>query len=235
MRFLSLLFGGALLLLSVTGLAALAFGPRDTIQLELTRAWVAIRGASTAPAHQVEAVFDDLDQSSGEPAGAQPAQSNAAQQAATGALSSARAAITHVALPSIRVTAGVVPARRVRVGTVQTWEVPAHKAGHADSTAGAGAPGNAVLFGHVSSLNDGNVFKDLDRVRPGDAIELSDGERTYTYRVTELRRVTRDDTSVVETSEEPLLTLITCTGTWLPREHDYSHRLVVRATLQAAA
>jgi sortase A len=88
------------------------------------------------------------------------------------------------------------------------------------------------LLGHVSSIDAGNVFALLDRVQVGDELVV-DGEsaQSYTYRVSEVKRVPRDDLSVMERSDEATLTLITCTGAWLPHALDFSHRLVVRAAL----
>jgi LPXTG-site transpeptidase (sortase) family protein len=230
MRFMSYVIGCSMMAIGLAGLAALAFGPRDVIQVELTRVWVRLQGISQAQAPGAEYTDDEL---SVRPLGGS-APSGPAEQANAAEPARRRTPITRVVLPSIGVAAEVVPARRVRSGAAHTWEVPAHRAGHADQTAGAGEAGNAVLFGHVSSRDAGNVFKDLDRLRPGDEVEIVGEERSYSYRVLELRRVPRDDMSVVGPADTPVLTLITCTGTWLPQQQDYSHRLVVRAALQAA-
>ncbi|GEM_PF-7112417 len=139
--------------------------------------------------------------------------------------------ITGVAIPSIGLQAEVVPAAFVEKNGVGNWEVPAFKAGHAQYTAGAGAPGNAVLFGHVTSLHSGNVFADLDKVHTGDLIHLLSGDQDFVYRVVEIRAVPRDDISVIQPTDTPTVTLITCTGTWVPRLWDYDQRLVVRGEL----
>lgn len=136
-----------------------------------------------------------------------------------------------VQIPRVRLDAPVVAARLMRASVGVTWEVPAHKVGHAQSTAMAGARGNAVLLGHVSSLNAGNVFKDLDGVKVGDEVLLHGGGATFRYRVSGVQRVTRDDMSIMAQGEDASLTLLTCTGAWLPDVHDYSHRLAVRAEL----
>jgi len=112
-----------------------------------------------------------------------------------------------------------------------TWFVPRFKAGHAEFTAGAGEIGNAVLFGHVTSLSLGNVFEQLHRVHRGDTIEVFSNDRLYDYQVTELRTVSRTDISVLDPTDVPAISLITCTGAWLPQLHDYAERLVVRGEL----
>ena len=139
--------------------------------------------------------------------------------------------ITKVAIPRISLQADAVPAKLVDKDGALTWEVPAFKAGHAEDTTGAGAPGNAVLVGHVTSRNSGNIFRDLDRVRAGDLVQVSSGERRFDYRVVDARTVDRTDVSVVRATETASVSLITCTGVWLPVIWDYSERLIVRAEL----
>jgi hypothetical protein len=73
----------------------------------------------------------------------------------------ARRPITRLVITSIDLDTDVVAAPLVDSAGVQTWQVPAFKAGHAQDTAGAGQRGNAILIGHVSSLNSGDVFKNL--------------------------------------------------------------------------
>src|SRR5207302_1130449 len=105
--------------------------------------------------------------------------------------------ITRVQIPRIGLDSEVVLARYVR-NNGGTWQVPAFKVGHAEFTAGAGEIGNAVLFGHVTSLTVGHVFQDLDKLEVGDEVELVDRQEEYTYRVTEVRSVSRSDVSVLE-------------------------------------
>jgi LPXTG-site transpeptidase (sortase) family protein len=139
--------------------------------------------------------------------------------------------ITHVAIPSIALDADAVPASLVDKNDGLTWEVPPFSVGHAQNTAGAGGKGNAVLLGHVSSRHLGNVFEKLHAVQVGDEVRVFSGEERSAYRVAEVRTVARTDTSVVQPTSTPTLTLITCTGTWLPLVADYAERVVVRAEL----
>ncbi len=139
--------------------------------------------------------------------------------------------ITELSIPSIGLASKVVPAELINRAGQVTWEVPPFVVGHAEGTAGAGAPGNAVLMGHITSRNLGNVFINLDKVRVGDMLAVFSGDRQFNYRVVEVKAVPRTDVSVVRPTDKPTVTLITCTGTWLPLISDYSHRLVVRAEL----
>jgi LPXTG-site transpeptidase (sortase) family protein len=144
--------------------------------------------------------------------------------------------ITRVVIPRIDLDSEAVPADLVAQDGGVTWEVPAFKIGHAQSTASAGAPGNAVLVGHVDSRGLGNVFEQLDASRVGDQVQVfSGGERRFDYRVVDVRKVGRRDVSVVQPTDLPSLTLITCSGMWLPLVADYAERLVVRAELASPA
>ena len=139
--------------------------------------------------------------------------------------------ITHVDIPAIGLSADVVPANLVARGGGMTWDVPGFKIGHAESTAGAGQVGNAVLFGHISSLHAGNVFAHLDRIRIGQAVQVFTDTREFDYTVVTTTHVPRTDTSVMAQDSTRAVSLITCTGMWLPTIWDYTERLVVRAEL----
>jgi LPXTG-site transpeptidase (sortase) family protein len=139
--------------------------------------------------------------------------------------------ITCLGLPRIGLETEVVPAPFVLQGNEGTWEVPPFVAGHAEFTAGAGEAGNAIVLGHVTSITLGNVFETLDRARIGDVIQVASGDEEYAYQVTEVRRVSRTDVSVLDPAAAPTVSLITCTGLWLPHVRDYAERLVVRGEL----
>ena len=112
-----------------------------------------------------------------------------------------------------------------------TWAVPRFVAGHAEGSAGAGQAGNAIVIGHVTSLTLGNVFERLNEVSVDDTVSVFNGNARYDYRVTAASDVDRTDLEVLDPTQVPTLTLITCSGWWLPTEHDYSQRFVVRANL----
>jgi LPXTG-site transpeptidase (sortase) family protein len=143
-------------------------------------------------------------------------------------------AITRLVIPTIDLDTPVVLAPLVEHDGVSTWDVPKVVAGHAEGSAGAGESGNAILIGHVTSLTLGNVFEHLDGVVAGDLVLLYHDQRPFTYRVTEVRDVDRADTDVLDPTEAPSVTLITCSGLWLPTVHDYNQRLIVRAELEPA-
>ena len=139
--------------------------------------------------------------------------------------------ITGLRIPSIGLQTKVVPAEFVEGTDGGSWNVPAFVAGHAEFTAGAGAAGNAVLIGHVDSIRSGDVFHNLSGVSMGDSVEVWSGNRRFDYQVVAIWSVPRTDGTVMQPTPKPSITLITCTGQWLPLQHDFSHRLVVRAEL----
>lgn len=86
-----------------------------------------------------------------------------------------------------------------------------------------GGSGSAVLAGHIASNGIDGAFRHLDRLGPGDAVEvaLSDGQRLR-FVVTDTVQVSKTDLpfdQLFARSGPPKLALITCGG-----EFDYSAR-----------
>ncbi|MGB4677563.1 MAG: sortase [Aggregatilineales bacterium] len=75
-------------------------------------------------------------------------------------------------------------------------------------TANPGEAGNVVLSGH----NDiyGEVFRDLDKLQPGDEVILYTQTREFVYRVAHTRIVPPTEVSVMDPTREPIVTLISC-------------------------
>lgn len=139
--------------------------------------------------------------------------------------------ITRLSIPSIDLDTPVVEAPLVERDGASTWEVPKFVAGHAEGTSGPGEPGNAIVIGHVTSLTLGNVFEHLDGVQRGAVIQVFSETKRFDYRVVDIRDVSRVDVSVLAPEATPTISLITCSGLWLPTIWDYTQRLVVRAEL----
>jgi sortase A len=98
---------------------------------------------------------------------------------------------------------------------------------HLEGTPEPGAPGNAVIFGHVDEF--GAPFRHLAELRAGEAIDLAQAGARYAYAVQWVRLVPADDLGIVEsTPGTRALTLFTCGG---PANRD---RVAVYATLAAA-
>ena len=143
--------------------------------------------------------------------------------------------ITWLAIPRIHLETTVVPAALVQDGDSVTWDIPKFVAGHAETTAGAGEAGNAVVLGHLVSRTLGNVFEHLDNARTGDLLRVRSGAQEFDYTVVDVRNVDRTDVEVLDRTSTPTITLITCAGLWNPVLHDYMERLVVRGQLEVAS
>lgn len=98
-------------------------------------------------------------------------------------------------------------------------------------TSWPGLGGNTSLAGHVT-LRDGSdgPFRNLDQLQPGQEVIVYTENNIYTYRVRSSQEVDVSDVSPIQQSNEPLLTLITCTQ-WDQEERMYQKRLVVTGEL----
>ncbi|MGW8888558.1 class F sortase [Streptomyces sp. NPDC055749] len=98
-----------------------------------------------------------------------------------------------------------------------------------------GAPGAAVVVGHVDSATGPGAFHGLSSLRPGDKITVRRDDRTnVTFTVRALRQYEKDalpDSQVYATSGNPALHLITCGGAYNRERGEYRDNLVVYATL----
>jgi sortase A len=102
------------------------------------------------------------------------------------------------------------------------WEVADYAAGYMHGTALPGANGNTALAGHAGLR--GAVFRDLNKLNPGDDIYLDAGGWRYHYRVRSSTAVWPTQVEVLNPTTTPVLTLLTCTN-W------DTQRLVVVADL----
>jgi len=111
------------------------------------------------------------------------------------------------------------------------WEtVPNIAVHYAELTALIGAPGNAVVAGHVSTRAEGNVFLNLYRVQLGDEVRVWDEQGAlHVFGVVSVQLVPPSNTSVMQPTADPTLTLLTCAGSFDPVRREFSDRLVVTA------
>jgi sortase A len=107
------------------------------------------------------------------------------------------------------------------------WETHPFVATTYPMLAPVGGPGNAVISGHVVTLREGNVFRDLYQVELGEPIEVFTDDSHFTYIVEEIRLVEPTAVEVMAPSEDARLTVITCGGTFDPRTRTFSDRLIV--------
>ena len=99
--------------------------------------------------------------------------------------------------------------------------------GHLIGSAAPGATDNCVLAGH-RDLH----FRGLERLRPGDVIQMEAEGRRLRYRVEGRKVIDPSDRAVLASTHEPILTLLTC----YPFRHigPAPRRYVVRARLESA-
>ena len=88
------------------------------------------------------------------------------------------------------------------------WEQLKKGVGQHIGTANPGEVGNVVLSAHNDIF--GELFRYLDRLKPGDEIILSTGAQDFVYRVTGTRNVEPTEVSVMEPTARATVTLISC-------------------------
>ena len=121
-----------------------------------------------------------------------------------------------------------IPAIGVDAPVVQGdgWEQLKKGVAQHIGTPNPGESGNIVLSGHNDVF--GEVFRDLDRLNPGDNVILFTSQRQYTYVITGTQMVEPTAVEVVAPTLDARVTLISC--------HPYLvdiHRIVVSAVLQS--
>jgi len=143
------------------------------------------------------------------------------------------APISRIVLPGIGVDAPIsvksVDANGVMENPDGPWDVSWY-----DFTARPGSGSNAVFSGHVDYYDIGPaVFWRLRELTEYDLIQirLEDGV-VYEYQVIAMESVdaaTADIGSIVGATEQEVITLITCAGTFDASVGEYDERLIVRA------
>jgi sortase A len=128
---------------------------------------------------------------------------------------------THLLIPALTLDTPIVETFIVD----EQWEVAEYAAGYLHGTAFPG-DGNTALAGHAGLR--GAVFRDLGALNFGDDIYVDAGGWRYHYRVRESKSVWPDQVEVLDPSQTPILTLMTCTN-W------DTQRLVVVADLIGSA
>ncbi|HUG17081.1 MAG TPA: class F sortase [Thermomicrobiales bacterium] len=91
--------------------------------------------------------------------------------------------------------------------------------------------GNVVLLGHVDG--EAAIFARLGDLKPGDEVRVLTTTQTHIYVVEWVAFVDGSAVEVLGPIDQPVLTLITCAGTWDPDTRTYESRLVVRAEYAA--
>jgi sortase A len=77
--------------------------------------------------------------------------------------------------------------------------------GHIEDTPLPGRTGNVGIAGHRDT-----VFRPLRHIHLGDAMKLTTADRVYHYKISKTLIVSPDDVYVLDPTENPTLTLVTC-------------------------
>jgi LPXTG-site transpeptidase (sortase) family protein len=96
-----------------------------------------------------------------------------------------------------------------------------------------GTPGATVIDAHASGATRQGLFAYLDTLKVGEQLSIERGDgQTFNYEVThtEIVPLTEVDMSKLlapygDATEG--VNLITCTGTWIPDQKTYDHRVLV--------
>lgn len=120
-----------------------------------------------------------------------------------------------------------IPAIQVDAPIVQGdgWEQLKKGVGQHVGTTNPGQNGNLVLTAHNDVF--GEIFRELDQLKPGDAVIVHTAQRAYTYLVTDSEVVEPTQVEVMAPTAKPVVTLISC----YPYLVD-DKRIVVKAFLQ---
>lgn len=120
-----------------------------------------------------------------------------------------------------------VPAISVDAPVVQGdgWEQLKKGVGQHVGTVNPGEGGNLVLSAHNDIF--GEIFRDLDLLKPGDQVTLFTNQQAYNYIVVESKIVEPTDVEVLASTSQPIVTLISCYPYMVDKQ-----RIVVTARLQ---
>ncbi len=105
---------------------------------------------------------------------------------------------------------------------------------------GGVAPGNigpAVLAAHTGLPEKPSIFRKFEELKKGSTFSISDASgQTARFEVTDTAIYTPESAPrglIFGSTTARRVTLITCTGTWIPQQKTYSHRLVIYAVRSA--
>lgn len=158
------------------------------------RAQAQLRAALTAAPQQTPA------DKGGATSGARPSAPGAVLSALDGVPARAGTPLATLRIPTVDVETVVVEG--ADIATLR--DAP----GRIASSAPLGAQGASVVAGHRTTW--GAPFADLDRLRPGDVVDVTQGPTTWRYRVTSSRITTPRDAAVLQPAATRTLRLVTC-------------------------
>jgi sortase A len=105
-----------------------------------------------------------------------------------------------IQIPSIGVDAPIVQG--------DGWEQLKKGVGQHIGSSNPGEKGNVVLSAHNDIF--GEIFRELDRLQPGDTITLYTNQRAYNYVVSTSEVIEPTQVEVMDSTSQPTITLISC-------------------------
>ena len=139
---------------------------------------------------------------------------------------------TRLVIPAIKLDAPIETVSWHTVDGVSQWDVPDHfAAGWLMTSATLGQPGNTAISGHHNI--DGEVFRDLVKLKPGDRITVYSKDLPFYYEITTRKilpergqpdAVRRENARWIQPTEDERITLTTC---WPYTSN--THRLIIVA------
>ncbi len=125
---------------------------------------------------------------------------------------------TRLVIPAIQLDAPIETVRWHTVDGISQWDVPDHfAAGWLMTSASLGKAGNTAFTGHHNI--DGEVFRDLVKLKPGDQITVYSHEIPFYYEITTRKilpergqpdEVRRANARWIQPTEDERITLTTC-------------------------
>ena len=107
---------------------------------------------------------------------------------------------TRIQIPAIGVDAPIVQG--------DGWEQLKKGVGQHIGSADPGDQGNIILSAHNDIF--GEIFRDLDRLQPGDEITIYTNQRAYSYVVSDSKVLEPTQVDIMDSTSQPTLTLISC-------------------------
>ncbi|MEP7189697.1 MAG: sortase, partial [Roseiflexaceae bacterium] len=129
-----------------------------------------------------------------------------AQPAAPAGPSAASALPTRLIIPALGLDVRIKEVFIVK----NQWQVAEYAAGYLNGSGLPGVPGNLALDGHAGLY--GAVFAKLGALNPGDDIYVDAAGLRYHYRLRTASAVWPNQADLLDSTETPTMTLITCTN-----------------------
>ncbi len=163
-----------------------------------------------------------------------PTQQDVLEKKATSTF--ARSAPVHLSIPILKLESDFETPLKLNADKTVAVPTSYDTVGWYEGGATPGEIGSAVILGHVDSYQGPAVFYSLGQLKKGDEIKVAreDGT-TAIFEVQNFERYERKDFPtqlVYGQTDQSVLRLVTCSGIFNRGKQEYSHNLVVYATLK---